>query len=319
MPTKKSKNIKSKASIESEPEETSFETTSSEHQHLLLEFENKVKCIIETFNQKLQEKQAKLEELEQHVKEKVARMTNNFDKMIQEKDARIEALEHEIDNKIEQVVDTFQHLLQEKHSKIEELEQQVVTLENKVDGLEEKLEDTESYERRDTVVISGSAIPQAIDDEDSVTVATTLIKEKIGIVLNPTEVSIAHRMGKKPDTQTQDKRSIIMKLCRREMKQELLKACKTVKPKDIFVNESLTRIRSTVLYGLRQAKKKYPERISGCGSNEGKVFVWLKPPNPKAHMARNTRMTVNTRGKFEDLCKNILKCKSSELVKLWPK
>ena len=88
---------------------------------------------------------------------------------------------------------------------------------------------------------------------------TQLIKD-FNLIVNPADISVAHRLGRKPD-QGPDKRKIVVELCRRETKQDLLKACRVVKPRNFYVNETLTRTRSTVLYGLRQARKKYPNEL----------------------------------------------------------
>ena len=37
---------------------------------------------------------------------------------------------------------------------------------------------------------------------------------------------------------------------------------------------------------LRKSKHKCPERVSGVGTRDGKVYVWLKPPNPAASSTR---------------------------------
>ena len=71
-----------------------------------------------------------------------------------------------------------------------------------------------------------------------------------------------------------------------------------MKPRNLFISESLTRVRCTALFGLRQAKKKYPDVIAGCGSYDGKVYAWVKPPNANAPNARNTKISVNSKEKF---------------------
>ena len=110
---------------------------------------------------------------------------------------------------------------------------------------------------------------------------------------------MAHRLGRKPASQSEDRRGIIVKLCRREVKYDLMKACKSV-------NESLTPTRNAILYGLRQAKKKFPDRISGYGSIGGKVLVWIKPANSNAPNMRNSKMFVNNKIRFDALCSDIL-------------
>ena len=77
-------------------------------------------------------------------------------------------------------------------------------------------------------------------------------------------------------------------------------------------------VRSTVLYGLRQARKKYPNIIAGCGSQDGKVYAWIRPPKPNAPQARNIRILVKNREKFEDMCVKNFDCNPNELVSSWP-
>jgi hypothetical protein len=86
----------------------------------------------------------------------------------------------------------------------------------------------------------------------------------------------------------------------------------------MYVNESLTKTRSTVMYALRRAKRQLPEKISGIGSMDGRVCVWVKPPNPSAVGARNTRMFVNTRKKLEEFCDEILNTPMASFIENWP-
>ena len=130
---------------------------------------------------------------------------------------------------------------------------------------------------------------------------TQLIKDKINLVFNPADISVAHRLGRKPG-QGPDNRNIVVKLCRMETKQDLLKACSAVKPRNFYKSESLIRKRSTVLYGLRQARKKHPNIIGGCGSQDGKVYAWIRPPKPNALQARNIRILVKKTAKNLRIC-----------------
>ena len=61
-------------------------------------------------------------------------------------------------------------------------------------------------------------------------------------------------------------------LCRMDIKYDLLKACRTVKRKNLYTNESLKPTLSCILYGIRLAKKSFHNRIAGIGSSDGKVF-----------------------------------------------
>ena len=102
------------------------------------------------------------------------------------------------------------------------------------------------------------------------------------------------------------------------IKRQIFEACRAVKPKNFFVNESLTPTRNSCAYGLRQAKKRFPNIVAGYGSLDGKVYVLIKPPNPNAPNAFNSRMWINTKTNFIDLCTKILKCDHTTIVNKWP-
>ena len=223
------------------------------------------------------------------------------------------------ERRLEKTVDGLVQKLTAKDEMIDTLRAELGSLRRKVIDLENKVEDTEAYERRDTIVVSGSDLPLVTEGEDSSEIFTDLVKNKIGVTIVKTNISVAHRLGPKPTTQTPDKRNLIVKFCRREDKHDVMKAWKTVRPRNLFVNESLTRNRSTLMYGLRQAKKRFPDKVAGCGSFDGKVYVWLKPPNPDSPRARNTKTMVNTRDKFSELCENYFKCSATDLVSSWSK
>ena len=242
---------------------------------------------------------------------------NDFESAVELSDGQVKLMSL-FEQKMAQVVSDFETKLATRDSEIDILKAELVNLKKKFLSLDDKQEDADAYERRDTLIISGSGVPVATDSEDSAKVVSDLVKDKVGYFLRPAEISAAHRLGKKPVNQAPDKRNLIVKLCRRDVKRDLMIACKTTKPPNLFVNESLTRTRSTVLFGLRQARKKHPNIIDGCGSSDGKVFVWIKPPKPDAPLAKNTKIMVNTKERFVNLCEKTLKCNSSVFVNDWP-
>ena len=214
------------------------------------------------------------------------------------------------ERRLEKTVDGLIQKLTAKDEMIDTLRAELGLPKRKVIDLENTVEDTEAYERRDTIVVSGSDLPLVTEGDDSSEIFTDLVKNKIGIV--KTNISVAHRLGPKPTTQTPDKRNLIVKFCRREDKHDVMKAWKTVRPRNLF-----TRNRSTLMCGLRH--KRFPDKVAGCGSFDGKVDVWLKPPNPDSPRARNTKTMVNTRDKFSELCENYFKCSATDLVSSWSK
>ena len=223
-----------------------------------------------------------------------------------------------IEDKLSSISNDFKCKMDAKDAKIEGLEATIVDLKRKVVALENKIDDTEAYERRDTLIFSGGDLPPVTEGENTAQIVTTIVKEKLKVVLDNSNISVSHRLGSKPANQAPDRRNIIVKLCRREVKSDLMRACKKMKPPNFFINESLTRVRSTTLYGLRQARKKYPNIIGGCGSFDGSVYAYIKPPNPDSPSAKNSKVLVNTKDKFNELCENLLKCNPSTLINNWP-
>ena len=111
------------------------------------------------------------------------------------------------------------------------------------------------------------------------------------------------------------RRKIMVKLCRRERKYDLITACKQTKPPNLFINENLIPTRNNILFSLRRAKKKFPNIVAACSSHDGKVYAWIKPPNPDAPSARNSKIFINTQDQLEDFCRKCLKVQIEELHK----
>ena len=167
------------------------------------------------------------------------------------------------------------------------------------------MDDQDAYERRDTVIVSGSSLPEVSPGENSREVALRVLKDKIKVELQPTEISTVHRLGRPPTTQTPDKRPFIIKLCRRDTKRELLRAAKEQNSTSpIYINESLTPKRSTILYTLRQVKKAHPSLVTGCTSIDGRVFAFTKSTSPGG---RNVRHLVNTHDGLVKFCHDFVK------------
>ena len=111
-------------------------------------------------------------------------------------------------------------------------------------------------------------IPPASHAEDCKFIVREQIREHLRLEL-AIDISMAHRISVKPKIQGEDKRNIMFKFCNRDVKQNILKSCKVVKPKKFYIKESLTPLRNTILYVMRQAKKKHPNVINSCNSSDG--------------------------------------------------
>ena len=122
----------------------------------------------------------------------------------------------------------------------------------------------------------------------------------------PSDILSAFILGKPPTSQGEDRRSILVKFRHHETATEIKRSAKTVKPEGLFFSENLTPLRHSILKALRKAKYAHSNIISGCGSWEGRVFVWIKPSNPAGNGVRSRRFSVNNLEELRKFCSDIL-------------
>ena len=203
-----------------------------------------------------------------------------------------------------------------KDAEIEQLMHDVCTLRTDVENFTERLDDSDAYERRDTFVMSDDSLPVVSDTENTSEVVCNSIKKNLKIVVKESDISVPHRLGKKNPGQQLNRRSIIIvKLRRRELRSDLISACKSARPKDFYINESLTPLRSTIQYGIRRAKRRFPGKVLAYGSQDGRVYVLTPPPNSEG---RKIKTFVNTGDRFNEFCIKTLRCQPADLVVRWP-
>ena len=121
--------------------------------------------------------------------------------------------------------------------------------------------------------------------------AITLIDRRLRIDVSPPHISAAHRLNTRKSSH---QKYLVVKFCRRNIKTDILKRCRTSKPDNFFANESLTLARQIISYVLRKAKREFGNIISGSTTLEGRIFIWIKPPNPQARGAKHLKVAVNT-------------------------
>lgn len=218
------------------------------------------------------------------------------------------------------LVQFFEKRLKTKDDEVEALTCRVTSLQSRVEKLEDELDATSAYERRDTLVVSG-VVPEVREGENCKVVVRDMLKEKTKLSIKLDDISIAHRLGGKSKQQGPDRRSIIVKLCRRDLKTDILYACKEHRP-PFYVNENLTPIRNKIMYFLRQLKKKYPSKIHGCRSFNGNVTAFLPLPGSSSAAStermRTRRVMVNTRRSFEELLRSELSVTLEDIGEEWP-
>ena len=188
-----------------------------------------------------------------------------------------------------------------KDQRIVKLEMEIAGQNKSLEKLEEKFDDLCQYSRRESLVFSGESIPIVKEGENCIEDICNLVSSRLG-PLNPLDISTAHRLGPKPASPRNDRRSIIVRFVRRDLRHKILDSARKRKPNNLFVGESLTPPRQTITRVLRKAKNDYPAKVSGYTTIDGSIYVWMKPPNPDAIGARNSRIMVNSLRTLEEFC-----------------
>ena len=235
-----------------------------------------------------------VKELQEQLKVSVGELQASFK-------AETEALKQAFDVKIN-----------EQAIKITDLQATVDLLSVKLSKIEKKCEDEDAYKRRDVVVISGAKIPLVSPHENCTEIAISQLKSELNVDLSHGDISTAHRLGKvKPNVE--DRRNIVIKLCRRDDKRKVMDASRRVKPVNFYVSEHLTPMRNTIMYALRMMKKKNGSRVVGCFSYNGQVYAWVKPPNGTEAM----KVEVESRNKLEHVSLTFAGAPLTQFVNHW--
>ena len=183
--------------------------------------------------------------------------------------------------------------------KIVVLEKQVAEYKHENIELRERLDDVECEQRGSSLIISGDAVPCSVDGENVASVVSDLVKNKLNYKLPHASIVAAYRLGKKSASQAPDKRSILLKVNHSDTKNDLRRAARSVKPSSLFINENLIPRRAKILRTLRAAKRRFPGKVSACGSQNGRIYVWL---TSSSDTGKNLKVFVNCEDKLDDIC-----------------
>ena len=178
----------------------------------------------------------------------------------------LQNFERKFEQMFNEIKEDFQSKLNESNSKVKSLEEEVSVLNGKVKEMERLVDDADAYQRRDTLIFSGSAIPEVTSMENCTTLLQDTLRTRLNFNLPTNEINTVHRLGPKPRSQDPDKRSIILKLCRRDLKRDILSASKNQNrgaATRLFANESLTRPRRKIFQTLRNIKRQHQGTSQG--------------------------------------------------------
>ena len=73
-----------------------------------------------------------------------------------------------------------------------------------------------------------------------------------------------------------------------------------MRPKDLFVSESLTPVRNSIYKTLRNIKRQHSDIIAGCGTADGRVFAYTKGTEAAA---ADKKHWLNTMAALKTFCR----------------
>ena len=106
---------------------------------------------------------------------------------------------------------------------------EVGLMKTKLEKCEEKSEDMETYNRKEAVIISGTAVPAASTNEDCNTLVVGLLRDEFQYSASTEKLVTAHRLENPPSASNQDKRQVIAKFCNHQDKNDVVSAAKALR------------------------------------------------------------------------------------------
>lgn len=131
----------------------------------------------------------------------------------------------------------------------------------KIIDLEQALDDERQEAKKDTMIFSGPVVDSTSDTLQTLMVDN--LKDKLKIAPEKASSIKFFKLG-------QAKNVVAAKIESDDLRSDLFKAAKTVKPNDFFISESLTSKRRTLLYQLRKLKKA--KKIHSTFSFYGNIY-----------------------------------------------
>lgn len=194
------------------------------------------------------------------------------------KDEISDLVKNAVSEAVSEAMDTE---LQDLRDETSRLTAENTDLKTRVTKLENALDDSEQYSRRNSLRITN--IPETnSDDTDTIVID---IAKTLNVDISPTDIDRSHRVGKPDKAKPRD---ILVKFATYRARQRLYGPRSALKDSDytgVFLNEDLTQSRSKLLYEARvKVKGSY---LKGAWSTDGRLFI--KDFNDKVHRLKNVQ------------------------------
>lgn len=178
---------------------------------------------------------------------------------------------------VNRIVDTICNAISKQfEDRIKALEAKVDLLSEKLDGARKEAllanEKLEQYSRRNTLRIFG--LPVRHKDEDTDKVIVELFNEKLGVPVTAADIDCCHRLHSKDNARS----PILVKFCRRSVKNRVYYSKKKLKGTKIVIFEDLTKMRTEL---LKRARETYG--MNNVWTSEGVVTIKVGNKVRKIH------------------------------------
>lgn len=173
------------------------------------------------------------------------------------------------------------------------LEEQNIKKTKQISALEQRINDLEQYSRNSNVLITGLSVPQSyaataavqkrtsgprlrprlntegdagVNELNLEDVVLDLFNNKMAIKLDPDDLENVHLLPSRNKPLL-----VIVRFVSRKKKYEVMKAKSTLKGKNIYINDHLTRLNAEVFKKTRELKKQ--NKLEATWTRNGKVFI----------------------------------------------
>ena len=156
---------------------------------------------------------------------------------------------------------SFCNIIAKNDDEIRELKVRVTALEEKTDYMEQ-------YSRRNTVRFRG--IPETLN-EDTDGLVKDVAARKQDVQLTKHDFVRSHRVGRKSEEKDTPRAVIIVRFTSHNTKVAVMRNARKLKGTHIFINEDLTKVRSTIAWEARSLKRE--SKVADTWTRDGIVFV----------------------------------------------
>ena len=140
-----------------------------------------------------------------------------------------------------------------------------------------------------------------------------MLNKELKLNLTSSDISSAHKLGPKPFGPGQDSRKMIVKLCRRDVKRNIMAAARKEKVRGLYVNDCLTPLKRSLHFSARKMMKRHKNVIRGCTTIEGRVILFTAGIDN----GKDVRHRIDTWDNLKEFCRKFLKEPLDNFMEQW--